>query len=134
MRYEFGEFVLDPDRQELSRGGTPVHLTPKTMQLLEILVEHRPNVVSHQQLYDALWPDVVVLDFAMPGLNGIEACRQITGICPQSKVVLITAADDPEIALAATDAGAAAFVSKYRAAEDLVRVIERVGAVTTPND
>jgi DNA-binding NarL/FixJ family response regulator len=80
----------------------------------------------------ALQPDVVVLDFAMPGLNGIEACRQIAGICPQSKVVLISAADDPEIAQAATDAGAAAFVSKYRAAEDLVRVIERVCAVTTP--
>lgn len=62
MRYEFGEFVLDPDRQELLRSGKPVHLTPKTMQLLEILVEHRPNVVSHQHLYDALWPDVVVLE------------------------------------------------------------------------
>ena len=80
----------------------------------------------------ALDPDVIVLDFAMPGLNGIEACRQITGICPRSKVVLITAADDAGLAQAATDAGAAAFVSKYRAAEDLVRVIERVCAVTTP--
>ena len=79
-----------------------------------------------------LQPDVVVLDFAMPGLNGIEACRQITGICPQSKVVLITAADDAELAQAATDAGAAAFVSKYRAAEDLVRVIERVCTVSAP--
>jgi DNA-binding NarL/FixJ family response regulator len=79
-----------------------------------------------------LQPDVIVLDFAMPGLNGIEACRQIIGICPRSKVVLITAADDAGLAQAATDAGAAAFVSKYRAAEDLVRVIERVCAVTTP--
>lgn len=80
----------------------------------------------------SLQPDVVVLDFAMPGLNGIEACRQITATCPQSKVVLITAADDAELAQAATDAGAAAFVSKYRAAEDLLRVIERVCAPTTP--
>jgi DNA-binding NarL/FixJ family response regulator len=80
-----------------------------------------------------LQPDVVVLDFAMPGLNGIEACRQITDACPQSKVVLITAADDTGLAEAATNAGAAAFVSKYRAAEDLVRVIERVCAVASPS-
>ena len=79
-----------------------------------------------------LQPDVIVLDFAMPGLNGIEACRQIIATCPESKVVLITAADDAGLAEAATDAGAAAFVSKYRAAEDLVRVIERVCAVPSP--
>lgn len=84
------------------------------------------------QAAQTLQPDVVVLDFAMPGLNGIEACRQITAACPQSKVILSTAADDVELAQAATDAGAAALVSKYRAAEDLVPVIERVCAVTTP--
>jgi DNA-binding winged helix-turn-helix (wHTH) protein len=60
MRAQFGEFVLDTGRQELSRRGEPVHLTPKAMQLLETLVEKRPNVVSRQELYDTLWPDVIV--------------------------------------------------------------------------
>jgi DNA-binding NarL/FixJ family response regulator len=78
----------------------------------------------------SLQPDAIVLDFAMPGLNGIDACRQIRQTCPQSKVVLITAADDAGIADAASEAGAAAFVSKYRAADELVRVIERVCGVT----
>jgi DNA-binding winged helix-turn-helix (wHTH) protein len=68
MRFEFGDFVLDPDRQELSRSGEVIHLTPKAMQLLELLVDHRPNVVSHQQLYDALWPDVVVLEANLKNL------------------------------------------------------------------
>jgi DNA-binding NarL/FixJ family response regulator len=81
---------------------------------------------------ELLQPDVVVLDFAMPGLNGIDACRQITALCPRSKVVLITAADDAGLAAAATEAGAAAFLSKYRAAEDLLRVIEHVCGVSSP--
>ena len=77
----------------------------------------------------SLQPDVIVLDFAMPGLNGIDACRQIRQICPESKVVLVTAADDAVTAHAASEAGAAAFVSKYRAADELVQVLERVCAV-----
>jgi len=79
-----------------------------------------------------LQPDVIVIDFAMPGLNGVDACRQIRKIAPQSKVVLITAANDEGIAQAATDAGAAAFVSKYRAAEDLLRAIDRVCVIASP--
>ena len=79
-----------------------------------------------------LQPDVIVMDFAMPGLNGVDTCRQIRQFAPQSKVVLITAADDEGIAQAATDAGAAAFVSKYRAAEDLLRAIDRVCVAAWP--
>jgi DNA-binding winged helix-turn-helix (wHTH) protein len=60
MRYEFDEFIYDTGRIELRRGATAVHLTPKAMTLLELLIGNRPNVVSQQDLYDRLWPDVVV--------------------------------------------------------------------------
>ena len=79
-----------------------------------------------------LQPDVIVIDFAMPGLDGVAACRQIRQLAPRSKVVLITAADDDLMAQAASDAGAAAFVSKYRAAEDLLREIHRVCVLSSP--
>ena len=78
-----------------------------------------------------LQPDVIVIDFAMPGLDGVDACRQIRRIAPESKVVFITA-DDEGVAQAATDAGAAAFVSKYRSAEDLRRAIDCVCVVASP--
>lgn len=68
MRYEFGEFTLDLAEQELRRGGATVHLTPKAMQLLGVLIEHRPNVVSRQDLYDQLWPDVVVQEANLKNL------------------------------------------------------------------
>ena len=60
MRVPFGEFVLDTDRHELLRGSQPVHLPPKTFQLLQILAEERPKAVAQQDLYDRLWPDSFV--------------------------------------------------------------------------
>ncbi|MFA6958063.1 MAG: FHA domain-containing protein [Thermoanaerobaculia bacterium] len=68
MRYQFGGFTLDLAQQELRRGDSPVHLTPKAMQLLEYLIEQRPNVVSHQMLFDRLWPDVVVQEANLKNL------------------------------------------------------------------
>ena len=68
MRYQFGEFSLDLARQELRRGPSPVHLTPKAMQLLEYLIERRPNVVSREALFDRLWPDVVVQEANLKNL------------------------------------------------------------------
>lgn len=68
MRYQFGEFVLDTGREELTRNGQLLHLTPKARQLLELLIERRPNVALHQDLYDALWPDVTVQDANLKNL------------------------------------------------------------------
>jgi len=62
MAYAFGEFAFDVEKQQLYRQGEEIHLEPKAMQLLEILIARRPNVVKHQDLYDAIWPDVVVLE------------------------------------------------------------------------
>ena len=60
MRVRFSDFILDTDRRELFRGGEPVHLPPKTFQLLQILAEKRPKALSQQELYDHLWPDTFV--------------------------------------------------------------------------
>jgi DNA-binding winged helix-turn-helix (wHTH) protein len=60
MRFEFGEFCYDTNQLQLFRRDEPVHLTPKAMALLELLLNSRPSVVRHEQLFDCLWPDVVV--------------------------------------------------------------------------
>lgn len=60
MRASFGDFILDTDCRELSRGGRPVPLQPKAFHLLQILFESRPKAVSQQELYDRLWPDTFV--------------------------------------------------------------------------
>jgi DNA-binding winged helix-turn-helix (wHTH) protein len=65
LNVRFGEFLLDPDRRQLSRGGTEVHLQPKTYELLELLVRSRPRALSRRQIRGQLWPDTVVGDASL---------------------------------------------------------------------
>ena len=60
MRVQFGDFILDCDRRQLFRGEIPVDLRPKVMELLETLVEQRPNALSKKELMDRLWRSTVV--------------------------------------------------------------------------
>jgi adenylate cyclase len=59
--YEFGDFRLDPGRRLLlTRDGTSVALTPKVLETLVYLVEHRGTVLEKDQLMRAIWPDTAV--------------------------------------------------------------------------
>lgn len=60
MALRFGAFTFDAQTRELRRDGTDVALSPKAFRLLEMLVDARPNPVTHDALYAALWPDVIV--------------------------------------------------------------------------
>lgn len=73
-----------------------------------------------------LRPDVIVLDVRMPGINGLEACRLLKQAAPDSKVVVLTAADDAVVRRKAFDLGASAFVLKYQVADRLVPAILEV--------
>lgn len=57
MRALFGDFVLDTDARELRRGGRPVEISPQALELLALLIAHRPAAVAQSELKDALWPD-----------------------------------------------------------------------------
>jgi DNA-binding winged helix-turn-helix (wHTH) protein len=61
-------FVLDTEARQLLRGGRPVHLAPKALELLELLVERRPNAVSKTTVHDRLWPDTFVAEVNLPVL------------------------------------------------------------------
>ena len=56
----FGVFAFDSRARELRRDGAVVPLSPKAFRLLELLIDARPNPVTREELYAALWPDVVV--------------------------------------------------------------------------
>jgi len=72
-----------------------------------------------------LKPDIVVLDISMPRIDGLEACRQIKHATPQTKVVILTAANDEDVRQHAYNVGASAFVLKYAMAEELVTAIQK---------
>src|SRR5438552_9702864 len=70
-----------------------------------------------------LQPDVVVMDIAMPTLNGLEATRQINKESPKSKVLILSSYCDDEYVQQLTDAGAIGYLIKQTAAQDLVMAI-----------
>jgi DNA-binding NarL/FixJ family response regulator len=73
-------------------------------------------------------PDVLVADLMMPDVDGLEVCRRVKRLAPETAVVIITASDDIAVRTAALRDGASAFVPKHLAAETLARTIERVFA------
>jgi DNA-binding NarL/FixJ family response regulator len=75
-----------------------------------------------------LQPDVVVLDLAMPGLNGLGAARDIAKNSPRSKIVMLTMYTEEHHILEALRAGVKACVSKTQAAEQLIGAIREVCA------
>jgi DNA-binding NarL/FixJ family response regulator len=70
-----------------------------------------------------LQPDVVLMDIAMPVLNGVEAARRIAREVPAAKVLILSAYSDDQHVQQAVEAGAAGYVMKETASQDLLRAI-----------
>jgi DNA-binding NarL/FixJ family response regulator len=71
-----------------------------------------------------LQPDVVLMDIAMPGLNGLEAARRITAQSPHISVVILTMFEDNDNLFAAMRAGAKGYVLKGASQDELLRVLQ----------
>ena len=71
-------------------------------------------------------PDLVILDIAMPLLNGIEAARQIKKAWPEAKLLFLTMHDDSFYLREALQTGASGYLLKGSAAEELIPAIEAV--------
>jgi two-component system response regulator DevR len=71
-------------------------------------------------------PDVAVLDIRMPGVSGIEACRQIVEKVEGCKVIMLTSYAEDELLFAAIRAGASGYVLKRIGDNDLVQAVERI--------
>jgi DNA-binding winged helix-turn-helix (wHTH) protein len=69
--YEFGPFRVDPEKETLLRAGEPVPLTPKTFQILLVLVRHSNEVVTKEDLMKAVWPTRL---WRRPTSAGISSC------------------------------------------------------------
>jgi len=72
------------------------------------------------------FPDIVVMDVAMPLLNGIEATRQLQRLMPQTKVIVLTMYVDEEYVLRALQAGVRGYLLKKAAASELLQAIRAV--------
>ena len=70
MRVTFDHFTLDSDTRQLLRDGGEVRLSPKAFDLLLMLVEKRPKVVSKADLHARIWPDTFVVEANLNVLIG----------------------------------------------------------------
>jgi len=72
--------------------------------------------------------DIVIMDIALPKLNGIEATKQIKEISPRTAILVLTAYDDDEYVFALLEAGAAGYLLKDVSTDKLVEAIRAVQA------
>ena len=75
---------------------------------------------------ERLCPDVVVMDIAMPEMNGIEATAQIRNICPSTQVVILSMHSSAEHILRALRAGALGYLLKESAGKELIQAVQTV--------
>jgi len=81
-------------------------------------------------------PDVMLIDIAMPNMNGLEATRHIRKEFPRVKVLVLTQYDDKEHVFWAIEAGAGGFISKTAASSDLasgIRSVHRGDSFLSPS-
>jgi DNA-binding winged helix-turn-helix (wHTH) protein len=81
VRYRFGDFVLSPARRVLTGGGRVVPLIPKYFDLLVLLIEQRDRALGKQEIFDRVWPDVVVSESALT--QAIRGIRRALGDDPR---------------------------------------------------
>ena len=65
QRVRIGDWRVDPETNQLSRGGESVRIEPKAMDVLMLLATHVGRVVMREQIFAAVWPGVVVGDEAL---------------------------------------------------------------------
>ena len=78
------------------------------------------------ELVQTLVPDVVLMDINLPTLNGLQSTRRVKALCPQVKVIMLTAYDDVEQVYHAIRAGASAYQAKDVSPEQLEGIILQV--------
>ncbi len=83
MTYRFDDFALDVGTRRLLRHDQEVHLSPKALDLLAVLIENRAKAISKTDLLERLWPSTYVAD------------TNLAGLVAEIRRALADSADDP---------------------------------------
>jgi len=115
--------VLIADDHTLFREGLAVLLNSLSGLTVVATVEDGQQAIRTAA---ELQPDVILMDLQMPGINGIEATRQIVATSPHIGVIVVTMFEDEDSVFAAMRAGARGYVLKGADQNDILRTIQAV--------
>ena len=88
MKLKFGDCVLDLRARQLERDNEVVPLEPKMYDLLEVLIQRRPAVVTNNELDELLWPQVYVARTSLTRL--VSELRNVLGDTPRDSRIIRT--------------------------------------------
>src|SRR5262249_26459801 len=83
------------------------------------------------RLVTALRPDVLLLDLAMPGMDGLEVARRVREVSPNTQIVALTAHEEQPYVLAMLEAGASGYLSKSSRGQEVVSAVRAAAAGET---
>ena len=85
---------------------------------------------------EGIEPDVIVMDVIMPNMDGIDACREIMELLPETRVLMLTASTEEDAVIEAVAAGATGYLQKYSRPEELVEALVDVaeGRLRIPSE
>jgi DNA-binding NarL/FixJ family response regulator len=117
--------VLIVDDHEVVRHGLRVFL--ELQEGLEVVgeAENGAQVVEAARAHP---PDVVLMDLAMPGVDGVEATRRLRDACPDARVLVLSSFSDEERVVGALRAGVAGYLTKDTPPEEVAQAIRSVHA------
>lgn len=113
------------DDHDVVRTGLITFLA--TQEGLEVVGEANSGLQA-LEVAGRVNPDVMVMDITMPGMDGMEATRRLRELHPQVKVLALTVHEDKQYFFEMLACGAAGYVTKQAAAEELVAAIHSVAA------
>ena len=99
-----------------------VNLLEPEFEVVGTATDGRALLVAARELK----PDVIVLDIAMPLLNGLDAAQRLKQMMPEIKLIFLTVNEDPDFASEAFRIGASGYLLKNSAASELFQAIEAV--------
>jgi PAS domain S-box-containing protein len=114
--------LIVDDHEVVRRGVRSLLLSRADIDICGEAEDGREAIQKAQELK----PDVVVMDISMPRLNGLEATRDIAHILPQTKIIIVSQHDIPEMMKQAFSLGAHAYVVKSALSHQLITALEKV--------
>lgn len=115
--------LIVDDHEVVRRGVRSLLLTQRDLDVCGEAVDGLDAIEKAKMLL----PDLVLMDFSMPNLNGFEATREIRRLLPQTEVIILSQHETSQMATQAFRAGALGYVVKSSVSKNLFMALEKVG-------